>query len=149
MSTYSQLLFHIVFSTKNRKQFITPEIQPRLHDYIGGIVRGERGVLHAIGGTADHVHLLVGWHTDAALSELMRNVKSRSSRWVHETFSDEQDFQWQSGYGAFTVSQSLRGKVEVYIQSQEEHHKEKTFEEEFIGLLKAHNVDFDIQYLWR
>ena len=102
--TYSKLLYHIVFSTKGRARLITPDIMPRLHEYLGGIVRSEMGVAYAIGGIGDHVHMLIRWRTDDALSNLMRDLKCNSSRWVHETFQNSQSFAWQEGYAAFSVS---------------------------------------------
>lgn len=86
--TYSNILFHIVFSTKNRRPMITADLQPRLYDYIGGIVRGDNGMLHEIGGTEDHVHLLVRWRTDESVATLLRNVKSHSSGRIHKTIPE-------------------------------------------------------------
>jgi len=97
--TFSNLQFHVVFSTKDRKRWLTSDLQRRLYDFIGGIIRGEKGVLHEIGGMPDHVDLLIGWRTDESLAALMRNVKSRSSLWVHQTFPQWQSFAWQAGYG--------------------------------------------------
>jgi putative transposase len=146
--TYTKLLYHAVFSTKERARLITPDLQPRLHEYLGGIVRSERGVAYQIGGTLNHVHLLLRWRTDDSFSNLMRKLKSNSSRWVHETFPMLQSFQWQEGYGAFTVSQSQSNAVDQYIRNQESHHRTSTFEEELIALLKAHEIEYDERYLW-
>jgi putative transposase len=146
--TYTKLLYHIVFSTKERARLMTTDLQPRLHEYLGGIVRGEKGVAYQIGGTLNHVHLLVRWRTDESLATLLRNIKSHSSLWVHQTFPHLQSFRWQEGYGAFTVSQSQSNVVERYIMNQERHHHKKTFEEEFIELLKAHEVEYDERYIW-
>ena len=146
--TYSKLLYHVVFSTKHRARLITPDLAPRLHEYMGGIVRKEKGVAYEIGGTGNHVHLLVRWRTDEAIATLLREVKAGSSRWVHETFPTMQSFQWQEGYGAFTVSQSQSQAVERYIGEQETHHHQTTFEAEFIALLKAHEIEYDERYLW-
>ena len=90
--TYSQIILHVVFSTKQRRLWITPDIQARLYEYVGGIIRAEKGTLHAIGGMPDHLHILLPWRTDGAVSDLMRTVKARSSRWVHETFPDSSAF---------------------------------------------------------
>ena len=146
--TYSKLLYHVVFSTKHRVQVIAPAIQPRLYEYLGGIVRGEKGTAYQIGGTRDHVPLLIRWRTDESLATLMRNVKSRSSLWVHQTFSEMQAFAWQEGYGAFTVSQSQVETVSAYIHNQVEHHHGRSFKEEFVELLKAHDIEYDERYLW-
>jgi putative transposase len=146
--TYSQLLLHIVFSTKRRKAWITPKVAERLYPYIGGIVRAERGVLYAIGGVADHVHLYLRWRTDETVANLMRTVKSRSSRWVHETFSDLGEFAWQEGYSAFTVSKSREEALEHYIANQEAHHRKEDFKSELLRLLRAHGVEFDERYVF-
>ena len=145
--TFSNLLLHIVFSTKHREPLITPDIQPRLHQFIGGIVRDEGGKLLEIGGVADHLHLLVSWRTDEAISSLVRNVKARSSAWVHQTFADHRAFAWQEGYGVFSVSHSQAPKVAEYIRGQPEHHRAKTFQEEFLELLKRHKIEYDERYV--
>src|SRR5262249_6460089 len=110
--------------------------------------RAEKGAAHQIGGVPDHVHLLVRWRTDESIATLMRMVKSRSSAWVHDTFPTHQSFQWQEGYGAFTVSQSQSDVVDQYIRNQRAHHREKTFQAEFIALLDAHGIEYDERYLW-
>jgi len=107
-STHTAILFHIVFSTHGRSPWLTEEIRPRLLDYLGGAVRNRGGVLLAAGGVEDHVHLLISWRADETVSVLMREIKSRSSRWIHETFPQHADFRWQEGYAAFSVSQSQR-----------------------------------------
>ena len=99
--TYSQLLLHIVFSTKGRAPWITPEVAERLYPYIGGIIRAERGVLYDIGGVEDHVHLYLRWRPDGSVSDLLRTVKARSSKWVHDTFPSLGAFAWQEGYSVF------------------------------------------------
>src|SRR5437016_207962 len=109
--TFSNIRLHIVFSTKRREPLITTGLQPRLYKFIGGIVRDERGKLVEIGGVADHVHLLVSWRTDATIADLVKNVKARSSAWIHRTFPDARRFRWQEGYGVFTVSHSQVPKV--------------------------------------
>lgn len=146
--TYSQILLHVVFSTKGRAASIKPEVQARLYPYIGGIVRAEKGTLYAIGGMPDHVHLLVRWRTDAAIADLMRMVKARSSRWMHQTFPDAAAFAWQEGYAAFSVSKSAEPDVKRYIETQGEHHGKHGFKEELLALLKAHGVDFDERYVF-
>lgn len=121
--TYSQILLHIVFATKHRKPWITPAIADRLYPYIGGIIRAEKGVLYAIGGIADHVHLYLRWRPDAAVSDLMRTVKSQSTKWLHDVFPDLAGFAWQEGYAAFTISKSREAAVKSYIAAQYEHHQ--------------------------
>jgi REP element-mobilizing transposase RayT len=146
--SYTCLHYHLVFSTKHREPTITPDIRPRLWDYLGGIVRGENGISHQIGGTEDHVHLLVTLRQDQALADFMRKLKANSSGWVHDTFPNAANFRWQTGYGAFTVSHSARGKVKTYIVNQEEHHKKRTYKEEFRKLLDRHGIAYNEEYLW-
>jgi len=145
--TYSKLLYHIVFSTKNRAAWLKSAVAPRIHEYLGGIVRGERGIAHRIGGMPDHVHLLIGWRADESLSVLLRNLKAHSSRWMRETLPDHSTFHWQEGYSVFTVSESQFDGVDRYILNQEEHHRGRSFKEELRALLRAHRVEFDDRYL--
>ena len=147
-ATYSRILLHFVFSTKQRSRMITADLQSRLYAYIGGIVRDEKGALYEIGGMPDHVHLLIRWRTDESVATLMRNVKSHSSLWVHQTFPTMSAFAWQEGYGVFSVSESQIEMVHNYIRNQEHHHHVTTFEEEFVAFLKAHNVEYDERYIW-
>jgi putative transposase len=146
--TYSQLLLHIVFSTKGRTPWIAPDVAERLYPFIGGIVRAERGVLYAIGGVEDHVHLYIRWRPDGAVSDLMRTVKSRSSKWVHETYPTLAAFSWQEGYSAFSVSKSQEVAVKAYIAKQAEHHRQEDFKSEHLRLLRAHGVAFDERYVF-
>ena len=147
-STYTQILLHIVFSTKKRKPLITVAMRERLHPYLGGIIRGRRGVTYQIGGTADHVHILIRWGTEDSLGSLMREVKSESSKWVKQNFPEASHFGWQTGYSAFSVSFSQKKKVVDYILNQETHHRRMDFQEELRKLLKAHEVEFEEKYLW-
>ena len=146
--TFTCLHYHLVFSTKYRLPTITSEIRPRLWEYLGGFVRRHDGIPIQIGGIADHVHLLVTLRQDRALSDYMRELKASSSGWVHDTFPAVRDFWWQTGYGAFTVSHSGIEVVRSYIANQEEHHKKRTYQDEFRGLLVKHDIPFDEEYLW-
>jgi putative transposase len=146
--TYSQLLLHVVFSTKGRVPWIGAEVAERLYPYIGGIARAEKGVLHDIGGVEDHVHLYIRWRADAAVSDLMRTVKSRSSKWVHETFPALGAFAWQEGYSVFSVSKSQEDAVKRYIAGQREHHLKEDFKSELLRILRAHGVEFDERYVF-
>jgi putative transposase len=139
---------HVVFSTKNREPFIRPEIKQPLYDYIGRVLCNTRCVLCAAGGVADHVHLLVSLHREVAVAEAVRAVKCNSSRWVHESFPDLLHFAWQTGYGAFNVSYSLLDSVRKYLARQEEHHKNQSFKDEMLLLLKKHHIEYDEKYLW-
>lgn len=135
-STWSKINLHIIFSTKHHQPLITEAMRERLYPFIGGIVRDERGVLLTIGGMPDHLHLLVGWNTQASIGDLMRHVKTRSSKWVHDEFTA--DFARQEGYGAFSVSQSQLDTVKTYID---------TSREELLAFLKANHVEFRDEYL--
>jgi putative transposase len=146
--TYSQLLLHIVFSTKGRTPWIAPDVAERLYPFMGGIVRAEKGVLYAIGGVEDHVHIYVRWRPDGAVSDLMRTVKSRSSKWVHETYPNLAAFSWQEGYSVFSVSKSQEDGVKAYIAQQAEHHSREDFKSEHLRLLRAHGVAFDERYVF-
>ena len=145
--TFSNLEYHVIFSTHDRRPTIPVEMRNRLYDYIGGILKNERCVLRSAGGTADHVHLLISTHTQIPIADLMRIVKAKSSKWIHDTFREHSKFSWQAGYGAFTVSRSNREKVKKYIGAQEGHHKKLSFREELMTLLKKSGVYFDPQYL--
>jgi REP element-mobilizing transposase RayT len=146
-ASYCNLLYHIVFSTKNREPWLAPAIRPRVHEYLGGAVRAESGIPMIVNGTADHIHILAKLRQDKAVSKIVGEIKANSSGWVSRTFPEAAGFAWQEGYGAFSVSQSQVPKVHRYIATQEEHHRGITFVEEFAALLKAHRVDFDGRYL--
>ena len=120
--SYTNLNYHIVFSTKNHKPFLDDSQTERLFEYIGGITRNTKATLLLAGGTTDHVHIAVRLHPELSITEFVRTIKTNSSRWVHETFSRE--FSWQEGYSAFSVSQSIIEKVIEYIRGQQEHHIE-------------------------
>lgn len=146
--TYSQILLHIVFSTKHREPWIESGIAERLYPYLGGIIRTEGGVLYDIGGVEDHVHLYLRWKPDKPVSDLMRKAKSGSSLWIHETFPALRAFAWQEGYSAFSVSKSQEDAVKRYIATQEEHHKKESFKSELLRLLRAHGIEFDERYVF-
>ncbi|MEK6702806.1 MAG: IS200/IS605 family transposase [Planctomycetota bacterium] len=146
--THTQLLHHVVFSTKHRDPWITAEIAGRLYPYIGGLVRTEKGVLYDIGGIEDHIHMYFRWRPDATISDLMRTVKARSSKWLHDTYPSLNAASWQEGYGAFTVSKSQEKVVKAYIAGQHEHHRKEDFKSEFLRLLRAHEIEFDERYVF-
>jgi len=145
--TFTCLHYHLVFTTKNRVRSITPAINSRLHEYLGGVVRSANGIPIQIGGTDDHVHLLVTLHQNIALADFMRELKAASSGWVNAAFADVGEFRWQRGYGAFTVSHSSVDSVKEYIANQEEHHRKMLFTEELRALLTRHEIEFDERYL--
>jgi putative transposase len=146
--TFSNLLLHVVFSTKHRLPIITPQLRPRLYKFMGGIVRDQQGVMMEIGGVEDHVHLLVRWRPDESIAYLLRNVKARSSKWVNENRLIPTRFAWQEGYSVFSVSQSQKGKVAAYIGRQEEHHRRWTYRQELLRMLKDHDVVFEEKYVF-
>lgn len=146
-SIHLSLHYHLIFSTKDRLPFIQPDWRERLHGYLGGIARNLNAIPEAIGGVSDHVHLLVGMRATGCLSDLVRDLNAVPSRWVHEEIG-QQKFAWQEGYGAFTVSASLRPSVAEYIARQEEHHRHRTFEEEYREFLSRSKVEFDERFLW-
>jgi putative transposase len=145
--TFSRLLYHLVFSTKHRGRFIDPKVRIDLYPYMEGIVRNLGGWLLALGGMPDHVHLLVRLKPDMQVSDTVRDIKANSSKWAHERKILPADFAWQTGYAAFTVSESQEGAVRSYIQNQERHHRRATFEEELITLLRKHRIEFDRAYV--
>jgi len=146
--TYSNLLYHIVFSTKNRYPLITAGIRDDLHAYLGGIVREREGIPLMIGGMPDHVHLLVKLKPKFAVSNIIRDVKAGSSKWINETKEGLHKFGWQDGFAAFTVSQSQSTRVRRYIENQEEHHYGVEFQSELLTLLQKNEVDYDEATLW-
>ncbi|MEP6945010.1 MAG: IS200/IS605 family transposase [Acidobacteriota bacterium] len=147
--SYTNLIYHIVFSTKDRKPLITPDRSERLYEYIGGTIRGFGGISLGINGMDDHAHVLTKLRADNALSDVLRDLKANSSGWMHDVFPDAKDFAWQNGYGAFTVSPSQIAGVQKYIAEQQIHHATRTFESEFVALLEKNEVDFDLRYLWK
>lgn len=146
--SFISLHLHLVFSTKNRAPLIDEELRPRLHEYIGGILRGHEGSLIAAGGMSDHMHLLCSLGKQTSTADLVRVIKSNSSKWIHETFPSRHNFGWQNGYGAFAVSFSQLDTVCRYIANQSEHHRARSFQDELRTLLKRHHIEFDEQYLW-
>ncbi len=146
--SYTNLLYHVVFSTKERHPWLDPEISTRLYDYLGGAIRSEGGTSMSINGCADHIHILAKLRQDKAVSDVLRAIKANSSGWIHFTFRALRGFAWQSGYGAFSVSQSQVEKVQRYIANQQRHHQRVSFKEELIALLDAHGIEYDERYLW-
>ena len=147
-STLTNLLYHIVFTTRKKQNLIIPALSDELYPYIGGIIREEKGKLLKIEGTLNHVHILAGFSTCVSVSEMMRRIKGASSKWVNESLKSTSHFSWQRGYGAFSVSESSVENVISYIGNQEEHHKKTTVEEEFILLLQKHKISYDEKYIW-
>jgi putative transposase len=143
----SNLLYHLVFSTKERRPLIDPKMKPRLREYIRSIVREQKGELLELDGVADHVHLLVRLHPTRAVADSLRLVKANSSKWLNETIGRGPKFAWQEGYAAFTVSQSQVPRLLAYILGQEKHHRRADFRSELVALLRKNGVAFEDRYL--
>ena len=147
-NTYTALHYHFVFSTKGRRAWIRPDIEERVWKYFGGIARTNKMTPIRTGGIDDHIHLLLGAPPTIAPSKIAQLVKGGSSAWIHETFADLAEFAWQDGYGAFTVSKSSISDVIAYIENQREHHRSRTFQEEYRALLDRHGIEYDERYVW-
>ena len=147
-NTYSQLYVQIVFAVKGRQNLISNKWKDELYKYITGIVANEDQKLIAINGMPDHIHILIGIKLNKALSDLVRDIKANSSRFINEKGWINGKFEWKSGFGAFTYSHSHLANVINYIQHQEEHHQTKTFKEEYIGFLKAFEIDYKDEYVF-
>jgi REP element-mobilizing transposase RayT len=145
--SFTNLLYHLIFSTKDRRPLLTPEYQPRLYDYIGGVIRGLGGISLGIDGVEDHVHVLAKLRPDKALSDVLRDLKCNASGWMHDVFPTLAEFSWQRGYAAFTVSQSNLRQVQRYLERQKEHHLKVPFRDEFIVFLRANEIEFDERYV--
>jgi len=147
-NTYTSLNIHYVFSTKNRAPLITENLRERLWAFMGGIARENQMKARCIGGIADHVHLLASIPTTLSISKGIQLLKGGSSAWVHQTLPEMQNFAWQEGYGAFSVSISHLDETIAYIKNQEEHHRHKSFQEEYLAFLKKHEIEYNEKYLW-
>jgi len=138
--SYTNLLYHIVYATKERRPLIDDEFQPRLYDYIGGAIRGLKSTSLEIGGVEDHVHILAKLPPTIAVADFLEKLKANTSKWAK---SVRRGFGWQEGYSAFTVSESQVNRVRRYIQNQREHHAKVSFRDELIALLEAHGLKYD------
>ncbi len=145
--SFTNLLYHIIFSTKDRRPLITLDYQPRLYEYIGGVLRNTGGISLGINGTDDHVHVLAKLRPDRALSDVLRGLKANATGWMHNVFPRLADFYWQRGYAAFTVSQSNLRQVQRYLARQKEHHAKVAFRDEFIKFLKVNGIEYDERYI--
>ena len=145
--SYVAAYVHCVVGTKERRPLITPALEARLWPYLGGIATENNIKPLAIGGVADHVHILLSLPSTTAISKAVQLLKGGSSKWIHDTFPEHATFAWAEKYGAFSVSVSQLGTVTAYIRSQPEHHRTTNFTEEFLSLLKKHQIAFDEKYL--
>jgi putative transposase len=145
--TYTNLLVHIVFATKERYRFIKPEFEQRLYEYIGGAIRGMKGICLEIGGDEEHVHILAKLKPTLNVSVFLEELKPSVTKWARPIIHPK--FEWQDGYGAFSVGESQVPSVRRYIQNQKEHHKTQTFDEEFMEMLGSAGIEFEERYLWK
>ena len=148
-NTYTQIYIHIVFAVEGRQNLIPPEHNDELQKYITGIVSGQNQKLIAINNMPDHLHLLVGLRPDSSLSDLVRDVKAGSSKFVNEKHWVAGRFSWQEGFGAFSYSRSQLGTVIHYIENQQQHHARKSFRDEYVELLERFGVDYDRKYIFK
>ena len=145
--SYFNLNVHIVFSTKDRRPWIRGQLAQRLPRYIGGIIRELEGRMLAANGPADHIHIATTLSPKLAVADVLRTIKSNSSKWIHREFAKLRTFAWQDGYATFSVSHSLMPRVVKYVERQQQHHEKLTFREELAALLKRHGIEYDARYL--
>jgi putative transposase len=148
-NTYTQIYLHVVFAVEGRQNLIEPQHNDELQKYITGIVSAQRHKLIVINNMPDHLHLLVGLRPDAALSDLVRDVKTGSSKFINEQRWVKGRFSWQEGFGAFSYSRSQLGAVIRYIENQQKHHAKKSFHDEYVELLEKFGVEFDGRYIFK
>jgi putative transposase len=146
--SYVSILIHYIFSTKNREKIISPEIQDRVWAYMGGIARENNMKALSIGGVQEHAHALLSLPSTISIAKAIQLIKGGSSKWISDTFPSLKDFTWQVGYGAFSVSISHVDETINYIKNQKEHHRHKTFQEEYLAFLKKHGIEYDEKYIW-
>jgi putative transposase len=146
--TYSNLIFHVVFSTKDRVPLINEMLENELHRYITGIIHGEGAVLFKIGGTENHIHIVMKLRPRHFIPDLLKRIKANSSKWINDHHKIEGRFSWQVGYGVFSVSESQLAHIIAYVENQKTHHCHRTFEEEFVQFLEKHGIEYDSKYLW-
>lgn len=147
-NTYSQITIQLVFAVRNREAMITPAFREPLHKYISGIIKNQHQKLLTINSVSDHIHILIGQSPSCCLSDLVREIKSESSRFINENKYSKFRFYWQEGFGAFSYSRSQRDVVIKYIMNQEIHHTKNTFKEEYLEFLKEFDIDFEQVYLF-
>jgi len=148
MGSFTHLTYHVVFATKYRKPSIIDNVQERLYQYMGGTLRAKKGLLVEIGGVADHVHILAQLSPTLPVADVVRDVKANSAKWMNALPETRAPFEWQKGYGAFTVSYSQIESVQRYIQNQKEHHRTRSFQDEYIEILKRHNIEWQLKHLF-
>ena len=147
-NSFLSLQVHVVFSTKNRERWISPQVECEVWGYLSGIIKNQGGKALQIGGIEDHVHVLLAIPATLALSNLVKSIKGDSSKWISQTWPSMREFRWQDGYGAFTVGQSQIADTIFYIKNQRQHHQRKSFEEEYKAFLKVHGIEAEDKYIF-
>jgi putative transposase len=148
-NTYTQIHLHLIFAVKYRTGVVQNTWKEELYKYITGIVQQNKHKLILINGMPDHIHLLVGFRPNQSIADLLQDIKANSSKWINEKGFVKGRFEWQEGYGAFSYGKSQIKDVIKYIENQEEHHKKKTFREEYITFLDAFEVEYDEKYIFK
>jgi putative transposase len=147
-STHHGILIHFVFSTKQRFKLLHESWRDELYGIMGGIAKEHRSVLLRSGGIEDHVHLLLKIHPSFAIADTVKLIKGNSSRWINKNQKVSARFEWQRGYGEFSVSESMADVVKRYVDNQKEHHRRQSFEDEYFELLRKHKIEFDKKYVF-
>ncbi len=147
-NTYTQIYIHVVFSVQGRLNLIKKEFREELHKYITGIIRNKGQKLIAINSMSDHIHIFLGMRPNIALSDLVRDIKANSSKFINEKRWVRGNFNWQEGFAAFSYAHSQLGVVVKYIQNQERHHSKKSFQDEYLEFLKKFNIEYDMKYVF-
>jgi REP element-mobilizing transposase RayT len=146
--SFTSQLMHCVFSSKERRRIIPPELQERLWPYLGGIAREHKMKAISIGGVEDHVHMLLSLPATLSIAKAMQLIKGGSAKWVHDNFPQHRLFAWQEGYGAFSIGISDVARTVSYIEEQKEHHRKMDFKKELVAFLQKHGIDYDERYIW-
>mgnify|MGYP001595760660 FL=1 len=147
-NTYINILIHTVFSTKNHESWLSSSLRERLYPYMCGIARENGLKVLCIGGTDNHIHILLSLDSTTSIAKAIQLIKGGSSKWIHETFPELRPFSWQEGYGAFSIGISNVDETKKYIENQEKHHSKESFRDEYLKFLRKNNIDFDEKYLW-
>ena len=147
-NTYINILIHTVFSTKNHESWLSSSLRERLYPYMCGIARENGLKVLCIGGTDNHIHILLLLDSTTSIAKAIQLIKGGSSKWIHETFPELRLFSWQEGYGAFSIGISNVDETKKYIENQEKHHSKESFRDEYLKFLRKNNIDFDEKYLW-
>ena len=147
-NTYTQIYLHIIFAVKGRESLMHKQWKEELYKYICGIVTNSNQKIYAINGMPDHIHFLISIKPNCLISDLIRDIKANSSKWINNKDLFRGKFYWQEGFGGFSVSHSQLDKVINYINNQEIHHSTKSFKDEYLGLLKSYKIDFNDNYVF-